>query len=347
MIAYKSIDAVENVVVRLETARGLAGWGCSSPESKVTGETVDMVAESLSGAILPELINAPGLTLPLILDLIECAAPHAPGARAAVDVALHDLAAQQQGVSLLDFLGGPVRASIPTCMTISISGVDKTLEDARRYAEKGFRFLKIKCGLDCGEDISRVKAVRAALPGVGLHLDANQGYSRDQALRVVRALAGEILFLEQPGPKEDRDLLEALCAESPVPIMADEPVMTTQDAVDIFRRGAPLICVKLMKSGGVAPAVKLCELAQSLGRGVMIGCMEELPVSMAAAACVALSQPAVRFADLDGHLDMIQDYAAGGIFVRDGDATVSNAPGAGVAVDETRLEPFCVYALNK
>ena len=76
----------------------------------------------------------------------------------------------------------------------------------------------------------------------------------------------------------------------------------------------------------------------------MIGCMEELPVSMAAAACVALSQPAVRYADLDGHLDMIQDFASGGIFVAGGQATVSDRPGAGVSVDEHKLAPFLVFA---
>jgi L-alanine-DL-glutamate epimerase-like enolase superfamily enzyme len=343
VLAYKNVSEVENVVLRLESEDGVAGWGCASPESRVTGETVADTVESLTGNLIPALMNAPELSLPLLLNMLEHAAPGAHAACAAADVALHDMAARRAGVCLLNFLGGPVRKSIPTCMTISISDVGKTLDDARRFAGLGFRFLKIKCGLDPEMDIARVRAIRAALPDLTLHLDANQGYAEDQALHVVHALKGDIIFLEQPGPKEDRDLFNVLCAESPVPIMADEPVLTPGDALDMFRRGVPYICVKLMKSGGVAAAVRLCELAGSLGRGVMIGCMEELPVSMAAAACVALSQPAVRYADLDGHLDMIQDFAHGGIFVNNGVAAVSDALGSGAQVNEETLKPFLIF----
>lgn len=343
VLAYKNVAEVENIVLRLESADGIVGWGCASPESKVTGETPDMTEQSLIRDIVPALLSAPELPLPLLLNVAEQAAAGAPAACAAADVALHDMAARAARVPLIALLGGPARDSIPTCMTISISEVDKTLDDARRFAARGFRFLKIKCGLDPELDIARVKAVRAALPGATLHLDANQGYTREQALLVARALEHDIVFLEQPGPKEDLDLLQALCAESPVPIMADEPVLTPDHALAVFRRGAPLICVKLVKSGGVAPAVRLCELAASLGRGVMIGCMEELPVSMAAAACVALSQPVVRYADLDGHLDMIQDFAHGGIFVNNGDAAVSDAHGSGVEVNEQALAPHLAF----
>ena len=344
VLAYKNVADVENVLLRLEDEQGLAGWGCASPESKVTGETVDGAVASLKSEIVPMLVEAPALPLGLVLNALEHAAPGAPCARAAADIALHDLAARRAGRPLIDLLGGPVRDAVSTCMTVSIADVAKTLDDARRFAQRGYRFLKIKCGLDADEDIARVRAVREALPDTVLHLDANQGYTLEHALRVCRALRHDIAFLEQPGPRDDRDMFDALCAQSPVPIMADESVRSPQDALDLFRRGVPLVCVKLMKNGGVAPAVRLCELARSLGRRVMIGCMKELPVSMAAAACVALSQPAVQYADLDGHLDMVQDIARGGVHVENGTARVpGGAPGTGVRVDEAELAAHLVF----
>ena len=124
--------------------------------------------------------------------------------------------------------------------------------------------------------------------------------------------------------------------------MADESVVTEQQAAAALAAGVRLLNVKLMKHGGIAPARRICDMALARGARVMIGCMDELPISMAAAACLALSHPAVAFADLDGHLDLDQNITSGGIFINDGIVTVSGAPGLGVSVDESALEPFAV-----
>jgi L-alanine-DL-glutamate epimerase-like enolase superfamily enzyme len=110
-----------------------------------------------------------------------------------------------------------------------------------------------------------------------------------------------------------------------------------------MRRGLKLVCVKLMKSGGLAAAARVCDVAWDHGARVMVGCMDELPISMAGAAHLALSHPAVAYADLDGHLDMIQRVATGGLEIHNGRASVTATPGLGVRVDESRLDELRVF----
>jgi L-alanine-DL-glutamate epimerase-like enolase superfamily enzyme len=157
------------------------------------------------------------------------------------------------------------------------------------------------------------------------------------------ALAEEIEFLEQPVDAGDLDGLAALAAEALVPVMADEPVLGPDQAREVILRGLRLVCVKLMKSGGLAGASRICDIARECGARVMIGCMDELPISMAGAAHLALSHPAVAYADLDGHIGMLQRVAAGGLEVRGGRVSVTATPGLGVQVDERQLEEFRVF----
>jgi L-alanine-DL-glutamate epimerase-like enolase superfamily enzyme len=260
-----------------------------------------------------------------------------------VDLALHDVWGKQRGVSVQALLGGTRRA-IPTSITIGIMGIEDTCKAAAGHLAEGFEILKIKGGRDPEEDIARVRAVRRAHgPDVAIRLDVNQGYSVDQARAVMLSLAGEIEFIEQPVGADELDGLASLAADGVVPVMADEPVLGPAQADQVMRRGLRLVCVKLMKSGGLAAAARVCDVAQERGARVMIGCMDELPISMAGAAHLALSHPAVACADLDGHLDMIQRVATGGIEIRGGRASVTATPGLGVRVDEGRLSEFRVF----
>jgi L-alanine-DL-glutamate epimerase-like enolase superfamily enzyme len=219
---------------------------------------------------------------------------------------------------------------------------DTSAAAAERLAQ-GFEILKLKGGRDPEEDIGKVGALRRAHgPKVVLRLDANQGYTVDQARVVMRALAQDIEFIEQPVAADDLDGLAALAADAVVPVMADEPVLGPDEADAVMRRGMRLVCVKLMKSGGLAAAGRVCDVALQHGARVMIGCMDELPISIAGAAHLALSHPAVAYADLDGHVGMVQGVATGGLEIRGGRVSVTATPGLGVRVDERQLDEFRV-----
>jgi len=342
-LAYGSFGAVENLVVRLETESGLTGWGCAAPDGHVTGESIEGNLDALREVLAPALRGSGPSSVEELLLEVAAAAPPDPAARAAVDLALHDVWGKQRGVSVQTLLGGS-RRGISTSITVGIMSVEETSAAAAEHLAEGFRILKIKGGRDPEEDIERVRALRRVHGSqVAIRLDANQGYSVDQSRAVMRALAGEIEFIEQPVDARDLDGLAALAAEAVVPVMADEAVLGPDQAAAVVSRGLRLLCVKLMKSGGLTGAARVCDVAREHGAQVMIGCMDELPISMAGAAHLALSHPAVAYADLDGHIGMVQRVATEGLTIRGGSVSVTGAPGLGVRVDEERLEEFRVF----
>ena len=329
VVAYGGVETAPNIIVRIRLANGLVGWGCAAPDEHVTGESPEMVEETLRAVFRPPLLGRDARRIESIWEELRQLAPRQPAALAAVDIALYDLFGQLLGLPLADLFGG-ARRGLPTTMTLSIELLEKNLSRTTEFLAAGFRALKIKCGVDLDEDIARIRAIRQlAGPEVTLTLDANQGYDVAQTLRLLDAVADcRCAFIEQPVPADDHAALARLCARSPLPVMADESIL---DAADVATTPAPLVNLKLMKTGGITGALKCNAVAAARGIGVMFGCMDESRVSMAAAAHLALGLHNVVYADLDGHIDLLEDVAAGGINLEDGLVRVGEAPGLGLA----------------
>ena len=331
-IAFRTIDAVELGFVEI-TAGALAGRGCASPEPYVTGETPAMTTAAL--ADLDWLIGQDIRELPRLLRRLDPGwGP--PAARAAVDIALHDLWAQHLGVPLASALGVAHRR-LPTSITIGIKDLEATCAEADEYAGRGFRILKMKLGHSVDEDIDRVRAVRDRHPDIGVRVDANQGYSPADLARFVAATGGAgVELIEQPLPAADVDAMRALPADLRRIIAADESLQTPADALRLASFGPDgepacgIFNIKLMKSGGVAPARRIADIAETAGVDLMWGCMDESRVSIAAALHAALASPATRYLDLDGSLDLARDVATGGFVLDDGYLSITGAPGLGL-----------------
>lgn len=137
-------------------------------------------------------------------------------------------------------------------------------------------------------------------------------------------------FVEQPVAATDLDALCEVCQRSPIPVMADESVLS---ASDVLNTPAPLVNLKLMKTGGITGALKANAVAEARGIRAMVGCMDESRVSMAAAAHFALAMNNVVFADLDGHIDIIDDVATGGILIEEGLVRIGSGAGLGLNVN--------------
>jgi L-Ala-D/L-Glu epimerase len=336
-IAYGSYDNVENIVVSLSDDTGTVGWGCAAPDEHVTGETVAGVLDTLRNKLAPALVEAHPAPFRILLGMLREIAPGSPAARAAVDIALYDLWSKHLGHPLVDALGA-YRDRIPTSATIGILDSNATLDAARSLMERGFKILKVKCGKDPDEDIKRVRALKKEFgDSVVIRLDANQGYTVEQTIKVDKKLSGLIEMIEQPVDAKDLDGLARLAAELNAPVVADESVLNAADAAAAFEKGVPIVNVKLMKCGGINEALRICDVADMKGKKVMIGCMDEIPISMAAAAHLALAHPAVAYADLDGHLDLDQHIASSGINIEKGMVTVTLNPGLGVEVRKKYL----------
>lgn len=331
VIAYEAVEAATNFIVRLELENGLIGWGNAAPDAHVTGETADSVEQTLHEILKPFLIGQDASRIEALWPELCRLAPNQPTAIAAMDIALHDLLGKTAGLPLCQLLGN-ARTNLETTVTLSIEELPTTLARARAFQAQGFRALKIKCGLHPEEDIERVRQIRQTVGSqIRLTLDANQGYSISEALRMLEAVREcHIDFVEQPVAATDLDALCEVCQRSPIPVMADESVLS---ASDVLNTPAPLVNLKLMKTGGITGALKANAVAEARGIRAMVGCMDESRVSMAAAAHFALAMNNVVFADLDGHIDIIDDVATGGILIEEGLVRIGSGAGLGLNVN--------------
>ncbi|QJD30286.1 dipeptide epimerase [Methylococcus geothermalis] len=332
-IAFRSIDEVDNLIVEVRTTDGLLGLGAASPEHHVTGETLEACHAALSVDDLDWLIGRDIRTLPRLCRELTERLPAAPAARAALDMALHDLFAQALDLPLADVLGR-AHDSLPTSVTIGIKPVEETLTEAREYLGLGFRVLKVKLSGEETEDFARLHRLHETLAGRAvMRVDPNQSYGVDGLLRLDRA--GRELgieFVEQPFPAERTDWFRALPEAVRRRVAADESLLGPADA---FALAAPpaacgIFNIKLMKCGGLAPALRIAAIAETAGIALMWGCMDESRISIAAALHAALACPATRYLDLDGSFDLARDIAEGGFVLEDGRLSVTGKPGLGL-----------------
>jgi L-alanine-DL-glutamate epimerase-like enolase superfamily enzyme len=259
---------------------------------------------------------------PFAFDEIESRLPAREyAARAAIDAALHDLCGKLTGLPVWRLLGlrqeGP-----PTSWTIGLGSPDETARKAEQVSE--FKSLKLKLGGRDGHDVDRVRAVREVWQGP-IRVDVNEYWTLDEALDSIPQLeALGVDYVEQPLREGDPDgarLKEA----SPLPIYVDEDCHTLADVAECARR-AHGINIKLAKSGGIREAVRMAHAARALGLGVMVGCMVESGLGIAAGAAVASLCDHI---DLDGNL-LIADDPWPGVRLVDGVQLPSASPGLGV-----------------
>jgi L-alanine-DL-glutamate epimerase-like enolase superfamily enzyme len=316
-ISRSTDEAVDAEFVEIEHG-GLVGYGEGSPQAHY-GES----AESAS-AFLAEAETLLGDD-PFALDEIEAHLAAVPGelaAKAAIDSALHDLCGKLAGVPVWRLLGLR-RAGPPTSWTIWLGDPDDMARRTERVGDR-FRRLKLKLGAGDGLDVERVRAVRGATD-LPLQVDVNEGWSFEEALENVQQLEGlGVQYIEQPLPARDEGG-PRLKATSRVPIYVDEDVHTSRDVLPSAER-AHGVNIKLAKTGGIREAVRLAHAARALDLGVMLGCMIESSLGIAAAAQVASLCDHV---DLDGNLLLAEDPWAGVEFV-DGVQLPSEEPGLGV-----------------
>jgi L-alanine-DL-glutamate epimerase-like enolase superfamily enzyme len=326
------IERVDCVFVRVETRGGQVAWGCAAFDPTLTGETLDQVLGACQ-ACADRALDLNPLNTEMALAELAPLTEGTPSARCAFDIAFYDLLGLAAGLPIHRLLGG-YRYRIQTSITLSLVPRKETVELARERASQGFRILKLKGGISPEEDVRRVLAVHDALPELVLRLDADQGYTVQQALDVARRLEGKLEMLEQPTPAGDLAALREVTLHSPVPILADESLTDPGSALEIAsQRAAHGLSVKLATCGGLHCAHQVDTIARAAGMDTMVGCIHEPALLIAAGLGLALSSPNVRYGDLDGHFDLLDDPTLPGFAFEDGWLVTRDVPGLGCTVE--------------
>lgn len=333
VIAFRAIDTVDNVILELTTDKGLVGIGAASPEPYVTGENNQMCQSALEESSLAWLLNQDVRELPALCRELGKALPTTPAARAAVDMALHDLLAQQLGVPLVALLGR-AHTSLPTSITIGIKSPAETVAEANEYIGRGFRILKVKLGHDLETDILRLHHLRESCGyDINLRVDANQGYDQNQLLHFFQRTTDlDIELVEQPLSTCQTNTLRTLPETQRNQLAADESLLNETDALDLVIPPRPygIFNIKLMKCGGLQPALRIATFAETAGVKLMWGCMDESIISISAALHGALASTATHFLDLDGSFDLAHDIVTGGFILENGFLRTTDTPGLGI-----------------
>jgi L-alanine-DL-glutamate epimerase-like enolase superfamily enzyme len=302
--ARRRTTCAENVWVRVRLSDSGEGWGEASPAAYVTGEDT----ASVQAAVVTASKALEGLEANRTVcwqERLREALPGAPTARAAMEIALTDALARRAGWPLWRWLGG-ARRCLVSDLSIPICPPEEAAEAAGRAVRAGFRHLKIKVGGPCvEEDEARVRAICAAAPGCRLRVDANQGFTPDEALAFVERLRQAdvpLQLLEQPVAAGDWEGMAYVTARAPLPVIADESVGNAVDALRVARESAAHgINIKLAKSG-LGESMAIIAIARAAGLRLMLGCMMESDLGIAAAVHLACGTGAFRYLDLDSHL---------------------------------------------
>ncbi|SDZ09718.1 L-alanine-DL-glutamate epimerase [Micromonospora pattaloongensis] len=332
--ALRRTTTVETLVVEVVDSDGCSGFGEAPQVWQVTGASVDGSDACVRELLAPLMTGRDPDDLVTRCREVRRAVAGNEAAKAAVDVALHDLAARRLGVPLVRLLGGTA-LRVPTDITLSAGDADALGATARQRVGAGFTILKVKVGTDAAGDLARVRAVRDAVgPGPRIRLDANQGWTPREAVRVIRGIEDaelDVELVEQPVPRWDLDGLAWVSDRVEVPILADEAVFATRDLVEVIRRrAADMVNVKLAKCGGLTPARTLLGLAEAHDMGTLVGSMMETQIGVGAAASLVAAYGTTAVSDLDAAWWQASSPVRGGLRYDGADVVLPEAPGLGV-----------------
>ena len=353
--ALRRTSTIDTLIVCLDLADGTTGLGEAPQVWAVTGDSVASATACVEQVLAPVLVGADSDDWDALAAGVARACARNFGAKAAVETALLDAVARAAGMPLAhlfaDVAGVPRRVSrgvglgggaagvfeVATDVTISAGSPEALRSAAQARVAEGFTRLKLKVGTDAATDVARVRAVReAAGPGIGVRLDANQGWSREDAVAVIRALAEADLgveIVEQPVAGEDVEGLAWVRERVDLPIMADETVYGATDLERVIRlEAADAVNVKLAKCGGPLTGLRLLARAREAGLGTMVGSMMESHVGVATAASMVAAVGTSAVSDLDAAWWATHSPYAGGPTYGPGVIQLPDAPGLGMSL---------------
>jgi L-alanine-DL-glutamate epimerase-like enolase superfamily enzyme len=341
-MAGVEIRQADNVLVRIEADNGTVGWGEAASAPTMTGETV----ESMMAAISYLLPAVEGRSADDIAGAVTAMSHRMYGnnaAKAAIEMAIHDVVGRATNRPAYALLGGKQRSHMAILGVISTGELNSDLREAEKKKAEGYAAFKIKVGIDKPlVDAERTRQVCALIgPGVLISSDANQGWSTDEALQYVRAVADSGLdFFEQPVHADDIAGMAAVAAAAGrIAIGADESIHSQEDIRRHHERAAARgVSLKTIKLGGMRGVMEAGRLCETLGVNVNVSAKTgESSIACAAATHIAAALPQIAWGLTLSNEGLVDDVTARPIRIARGHVDVSDRPGLGIDVDEDRV----------
>lgn len=332
--SLRTVKTCEEVVIIIYTDTGAVGYGGAPPTAVITGDTIGSIKEAIESVIKPKLLGCEIDNIEGIMQELDSCIVKNSSAKAAVDIAIYDLFGKLYNIPLYKHFGG-FNNTIDTDITISVNPPEEMVKDSIEAVSLGYRHLKLKVGTDSKIDLIRVQSIREAVgKNVMIRVDANQGWLPKEAVRTIRKfedLGFDIELIEQPVKAWDLDGLKFVTDNVDTDIMADEAVFGPLEAMKIVNmRAADIINIKLMKCGGLHNAVKINNIAETMGIECMMGCMMESKIGITAAAAFSAAKKNITKADLDTVILLAEDPIIGGAQFKGNIIYANETPGLGI-----------------
>jgi L-Ala-D/L-Glu epimerase len=339
--SLKSRRESESIFVKVSLDNGMSGFGESLPRSYVTGNTQDAVYAQLKD-FLPKLAGAElggpdaGVNFIRSLDGIEAEA------RCALEIALLDCLGKVSNRPVHNMLGELLNKSFASSAIISGGSILETTAAAIYFKAKGYKFFKVKVGIDSYMD--RVRLVRRLVGDDDIRIDANGAWDVMTALDAIKKLSRfNISCVEQPTPKGDLNAMQEVSDFCREPVMADESLCTVKDALTLAQiRGCDMFNVRLSKCGGIFRSMDIIKIAQDNDMGYQIGCHvgESGILTAAAMHLAAVSKKSAYFEGGYSRLLLKEDIIEENLTPRRGVVYTLNRPGLGVTIREEALRKY-------
>jgi len=345
-----SVTALQEVVAAVRTDAGIVGYGeVRGNCTYVTGDTPERLV-GVASHLAPLLIGEPLEEIAPLVHRIERAVVGNSGAKALLDIALHDAAARARGVSVATLLGGRMHDRLPTDAGIAFGPPEAADEETRRYVRQGYRLIKFRVGLGFRQDEARLAAIRGAIDDelggeeVTLAADANGVWQPKETVEYLRRWEKYRLgWIEQPVGHEDFEGMRFVRENVGIPVMADESAKGPREVLRLVEmRAVDLLHFKLIKAGGFVPLRTVMGIAEAAGIPYMIGGMDDGMLASAAAVQAAAASRA-RWFEVHGW-KRVKTQPYRGLEMEGGTMIVPPAPGLGVEVDEKALT--CVHVVR-
>ncbi|HEY4224764.1 MAG TPA: mandelate racemase/muconate lactonizing enzyme family protein [Pseudolysinimonas sp.] len=324
-----------NVIVEIHTDEGHVGIGEAAHAPGIYGETSGATIAGIE-YLTPAIVGQDPRQITKINMAVDRLSPVGNiAAKAGIDIALHDLAGKIIGVPVYQLLGGRVHDGVKTHITPAT--YEDTASDLMDLIGQGYRAFKQKMSGDLGYDIPLIESLLDEVPmDVVLSLDVNQGWSVNNTLEVIEVLERRSVFpsnviLEQPIDGYDLKGAARIRNSTRIPLMLDDGIRTAADLVKIIdAQAADILSLKISRVGGIQKCMQMIKMAEAANIDYIVDEINEMRVANTAVAHLALASKRPLYTGVACHLLLEQDVASGGVWIENGEAHVSDAPGLGI-----------------